>query len=104
MQTVIPIVVKSDGSCGSSNASTSAALNVVQHTSAEFLGLIEDHLEGRGVRFRYCRPFAGKTPLPRENALGDGLILLGGGPWGSAGERDVPTLAQEIALDRKSVV
>lgn len=75
-------------------------LNVVQHDSAEYLGLIEDHLEGRGVRFKYCRPFAGKTPLPREDALGDGLILLGGGPWGSAGTRDVPTLAQEISLAR----
>ncbi|HXZ96323.1 MAG TPA: gamma-glutamyl-gamma-aminobutyrate hydrolase family protein [Burkholderiales bacterium] len=75
-------------------------VHVVQHTSAEYLGLIEDHLEGRGVRFRYCRPFAGKSPLPREDALGDGLILLGGGPWGSAGTRDVPTLAQEIALAR----
>ena len=30
----------------------------------------------------------------------DGLILLGGGPWGSAGGRDVPTLAEEIALAR----
>ena len=103
MQTVIPIAVRSAGGCGSSNASTSAVLNVVQHTSAEFLGLIEDHLEGRGVRFRYCRPFAGKTPLPREDVLGDGLILLGGGPWGSAGGRDVPTLAQEIALARAAL-
>ena len=76
-------------------------LHVVQHDSAEYLGLIEDHLEGRGVRFRYCRPFAGKTPLPRADALGRGLILLGGGPWGSAGTRDVPTLADEIALARK---
>ena len=73
-------------------------VHVVQHTSAEFLGLIEDHLEGRNVRFRYCRPFAGKTPLPRPDALDDGLLLLGGGPWGSAGTRDVPTLAAEIAL------
>lgn len=73
-------------------------VQVVQHDSAEYLGLIEDHLEGRGVRFRYCRPFAGKTPLPKPEALDDGLILLGGGPWGSAGTRDVPTLSQEILL------
>lgn len=71
---------------------------MIQHDSAEYLGLIEDHLEGRGVRFHYCRPFAGKAPLPRADALGDGLILLGGGPWGSAGTRDVPTLKEEIAL------
>lgn len=73
-------------------------IQVVQHDSAEFLGLIEDHLEGRSLRFRYCRPFAGKTPLPKPDALDDGLILLGGGPWGSAGSRDVPTLREEISL------
>ena len=73
---------------------------MVQHDSAEYLGLIEDHLEGRGVRFHYCRPFAGHTPLPRAEALGDGLILLGGGPWGSAGTRDVPTLSEELSLTK----
>ena len=76
-------------------------VQVVQHTSAEFLGLIEDHLEGRNVRFRYCRPFTGKVPLPKADALDEGLILLGGGPWGSAGTRDVPTLAEEISLAAK---
>ena len=76
-------------------------VQVVQHTSAEFLGLIEDHLEGRSIRFRYCRPFTGKVPLPKADALDDGLILLGGGPWGSAGTRDVPTLAEEISLTAK---
>jgi len=100
MPKVIPIAVNSGGgsACGAADAGSGAALNIIQHDSAEYLGLIEDHLEGRGVRFRYCRPFAGKTPLPREDALGDGLILLGGGPWGSAGTRDVPTLAQEVLL------
>lgn len=76
-------------------------LEVVQHTSAEYLGLIEDHLEGRSMRFHYCRPFTGKVPLPKAQAIDDGLILLGGGPWGSAGVRDVPTLAEEIALVRQ---
>lgn len=75
-------------------------VHVFQHTSAEYLGLIEDHLEGRNIRFRYCRPFAGKNPFPKADALEDGLIVLGGGPWGSAGERDVPTLAQEVDLVR----
>ena len=75
-------------------------VHVVQHTSAEYLGLIEDHLEGRSIRFRYHRPFTGKAPLPAANALGNGLFLLGGGPWGSAGARDVPTLKDEIALAR----
>ena len=39
-------------------------IHVVQHTSAEYLGLIEDHLEGRGIRFRYHRPFTSKGTLP----------------------------------------
>ena len=98
MSRVIPIAVDSGSGCASQGGSTGDVLNIIQHDSAEYLGLIEDHLEGRGVRFRYCRPFAGKTPLPRADALGEGLILLGGGPWGSAGTRDVPTLSQEILL------
>ncbi|MCC7483879.1 MAG: hypothetical protein IT529_02720 [Burkholderiales bacterium] len=75
-------------------------IHVVQHTAAEYLGLIEDHLEGRGVRFRYHRPFAGRAPLPPPAALEDGLILLGGGGWGSAGTRDLPSLAAEVELTR----
>ena len=79
------------------------AVHVFQHTSAEYLGLIEDHLEGRNIRFRYCRPFAGKNPFPKPGELADGLIVLGGGPWGSAGSRDVPTLNTEIALVREAL-
>jgi GMP synthase-like glutamine amidotransferase len=75
-------------------------IDVVQHTSAEYLGLIEDHLEGRGVRFTYHRPFATQGALPRADAVAAGLVLLGGGPWGSAGERDVPTLSAEVDLTR----
>ena len=78
-------------------------VHVVQHTSAEYLGLIEDHLEGRSIRFRYHRPFTGKAPLPKPDALGAGLVMLGGGPWGSAGKRDVPTLSQEIELARAAL-
>jgi GMP synthase-like glutamine amidotransferase len=76
-------------------------LHVLQHTSAEYLGLIEDHLEGRNIRFRYCRPFTGSVALPKPESIDDGLILLGGGPWGSAGARDVPTLSSEIFLVRR---
>jgi GMP synthase-like glutamine amidotransferase len=75
-------------------------LHVLQHTSAEYLGLIEDHLEGRGLRFRYHRPFTGKVALPEAATITDGLILLGAGPWGSAGSRDLPTLETEVALTR----
>lgn len=75
-------------------------LNVVQHTSADYLGLIEDHLEGRRIRFRYFRPFTEQGSVPGPGDECDGLVLLGGGPWGSAGGRDVPTLQQEIVLTR----
>ena len=30
----------------------------------------------------------------------DGLVLLGGGPWGTVGERKLPSLAEEVALTR----
>jgi GMP synthase-like glutamine amidotransferase len=75
-------------------------VHVVQHTSAEYLGLIEDHLEGRGVRFRYWRPFATDGALPLAATVHDGLVLLGGGPWGCAGARNLPTLAAEVQLAR----
>jgi GMP synthase-like glutamine amidotransferase len=75
-------------------------LHVIQHTSAEYLGLMEDHFDGRGIRYRYFRPFTEGTPLPARSATVDGLILLGGGPWGSQGERALPTLAEEVALTR----
>ncbi|HEX8738601.1 MAG TPA: gamma-glutamyl-gamma-aminobutyrate hydrolase family protein [Casimicrobiaceae bacterium] len=75
-------------------------IHVAQHTSAEYLGLIEDHLEGRGIRFRYYRPFAERGGLPMPVTVKDGLILLGGGPWGAAGTRDLPTLEREVQLAR----
>ncbi len=78
-------------------------LQVLQHTSAEFLGLMEDHLEGRSIRFRYCRPFTGNLALPKPAEIDRGLVLLGGGPWGSAGARDVPTLAAEVELVRATL-
>jgi GMP synthase-like glutamine amidotransferase len=78
-------------------------LTVLQHTSAEYLGLIEDHLEGRRIRFRYSRPFTAGGRLPAADQIGDGLVILSGGPWGSAGGRDVPTLEQEVALARHAL-
>ena len=75
-------------------------LHVIQHTSADYLGLMEEHLEGRRIRFRYFRPFTEQGTIPQPGELSDGLVLLGGGPWGSAGGRDVPTLAAEVALTR----
>ena len=75
-------------------------LNVIQHTSADYLGLMEDHLEGRRIRFRYFRPFTERGTIPGPGDVCDGLVLLGGGPWGSAGDRDVPTLDAEVSLTR----
>ncbi len=73
-------------------------LTVIQHTSADYLGLIEDHLEGRRIGFNYVRPFTERAQVPRADTVSDGLILLGGGPWGSAGQRNVPTLVEEVEL------
>jgi GMP synthase-like glutamine amidotransferase len=78
-------------------------LAVIQHTSAEYLGLIEDHLEGRRIRFRYSRPFASGGRVPKAGQLLDGLVLLGGGPWGSAGGRNVPTLIEELTLTKAAL-
>jgi GMP synthase-like glutamine amidotransferase len=74
-------------------------LAVVQHTSSEYLGLLEDHLEGRRIRFRYFRPFTAGGRLPSLPEAADGLVLLGGGPWGAAaGARRLPSLDTEVEL------
>ncbi|MDE3177013.1 MAG: gamma-glutamyl-gamma-aminobutyrate hydrolase family protein [Pseudomonadota bacterium] len=75
-------------------------LTVIQHTSAEYLGYLEDHFELRGVGFRYVRPFTEGSEIPDPRQLEDGLVLLGGGPWGAAGGRDAPSLRQEVAITR----
>lgn len=76
-------------------------LSIIQHTQSEWLGALEDHLEGRGIRFSYFRPFTTGGSLPNVMTLGDGLILLGGGPWGAAEhDRRLPTLDAEVRLVR----
>ena len=52
----------------------------------------------RGIRFQYFRPFTEGTPLPEPASHRRRAVLLGGGPWGTAGGRDVPTLRQEMSL------
>ena len=79
-------------------------LYVVQHTSGEFLGLMEDHLEGHGIRFNYFRPFTADGGLPATVEFAKGLILLGGGPWGTIGGRAVPSLTEELTLARDCFV
>jgi GMP synthase-like glutamine amidotransferase len=76
---------------------------VLQHTSGEFLGLMEDHLEGRGIRFNYFRPFTAGGGIPATMEFSAGLILLGGGPWGTTGGRAVPTLTEELVLTRQAI-
>ena len=76
-------------------------ITVIQHTQAEWLGNIEDHFEGRGIRFSYVRPFSTGGQVPDFKMVGDGLILLSGGPWGAAGgPRQLPSLEQELRLAR----
>ena len=76
-------------------------LSIIQHTQSEWLGAIEDHLEGRGIRFGYYRPFASGGSLPNVMTAGDGLVLLGGGPWGAATPgKLLPSLDAEVRLVR----
>lgn len=73
---------------------------VIQHTAGEYLGLVEDHLEGRRIRFQYFRPFAAGS-LPTAEMPADALFILGGGPWGAAGSRDLPALDREVEIARQ---
>jgi len=77
------------------------SLFVIQHTDSEFLGRMEDHFEGRGIRFTYLRPHTGPRQLPVSARFVDGLVLLGGGPWCAAGERRLPTLEAEVSLAKE---
>ena len=73
-------------------------LCVLQHIEAEYLGLIEDHLEARSIRFRYCRPFVAGGRVPEDADGYDGLILLGAGPLGAVSGPLIPSLAAELRL------
>lgn len=75
-------------------------VTVIQHTEAEYLGLMEDHFEGRNVRFNYSRPFAKGGMVPTVPGKADGLILLGGGPYGIVSGHLLPSLGAELRLTR----
>ncbi len=76
-------------------------LYVIQHTDSEYLGRMEDHFEGRGIRFTYMRPHTADGKVPPSARYVDGVVFLGGGPWGAAGVRDLPTLEEEVALSHE---
>ena len=75
-------------------------LCVLQHVEAEYLGLLEDHFEGRNIRFRYCRPFTPGASIPTSAEEYDGLILLGAGPKGIVSGDLIPSLGAELRLTR----
>lgn len=71
---------------------------VLQHTEAEYLGLMEDHFEGRNIRFHYVRPFTPGGQIPTEAGDYNGLIILGGGPYGTVSGDLLPSLLPEMKL------
>jgi len=73
---------------------------VIQHTETEYLGLMEDHLEGRNIRFLYSRPFAAGGTLPEAVDGLDGLILLGAGPYGIVSGHLLPSMGPELRLTK----
>ena len=75
-------------------------LYVFQPTDAEYLGLMEDHLEGRGIGFTYLRPHVAGAKLPDNTRAASGLVLLGGGPYGALGPPRLPVLDAAVRLAR----
>jgi len=75
-------------------------LCVLQHVEAEYLGLLEDHFEGRNIRFRYCRPFTPGAAIPAGAEDYDGLVLLGAGPKGIVSGDLIASLGAELRLTR----
>ena len=76
---------------------------VVQNTDSEYLGLIEDHLEGRDIGFTYLRPQRTGGKIPSTAHFAAGLVVLGGGPWGAVGPPPFPMLDAEINLTRDAL-
>jgi GMP synthase (glutamine-hydrolysing) len=75
-------------------------LCVLQHFESDYLGLMEDHFEGRNIRFRYFRPFAAGGMVPATAEDYAGLIILGAGPLGIVSGQLVPSLGPELRLAR----
>lgn len=75
-------------------------LCVLQHVEAEYLGLMEDHFEGRNIRFRYYRPFTPGSTVPAAAEGFAGLVLLGAGPKGVVSGDLIASLGPELRLTR----
>jgi GMP synthase-like glutamine amidotransferase len=75
-------------------------LCVLQHVEAEYLGLMEDHFEGRNIRFNYCRPFTPGTIMPASAEDFAGLVVLGAGPKGVVSGDLIQSLGPELRLTR----
>jgi GMP synthase-like glutamine amidotransferase len=71
---------------------------VLQHTETEYLGLMEDHLEARSVRFQYSRPFTAGGKVPPDAEGFDGLVVLSAGPMGVVSGSLLPSLGPELRL------
>ena len=73
---------------------------VLQHTDREDLGAMEPYFRQLDVAVQYQRPLVtGKVAKSGVNS--DGLVLLGGGAWGTTGSENnertiLPTLDQEL--------
>jgi GMP synthase (glutamine-hydrolysing) len=73
---------------------------VLQHYEAEYLGLMEDHFEGRNVRFQYLRPFTPGAIMPPSAEGFAGLVILGVGSKGVVSGDLIPSLGPELRLTR----
>ena len=76
---------------------------VLQNTDAEHLGLIEDHLEGRNIRFRYIRPSHDPNWVENFGLNKGGLILLGAAPYGTVSSPRLSLLEKRVELVRTCV-
>ncbi len=73
-------------------------ITVLQNTDAEHLGLVEDHLEGRNIRFRYVRPAHDKDWIRKAELPKDGLIVLGAAPYGTVSTPKMPLLNHKMNI------
>ena len=80
-----------------------ALVIVLQNTDWEYLGFIEDHLEGRNIRFNYIRPVHDLTWQRGIRARSDGLIVLGGAPYGTVSSPVLPGLEARVEEIRRYI-